>query len=300
MQSQYNIVYSIKKLATSRIDMVFVYTWTAAIGSIIGGNGLPPILPTLYAIGAGFFLTYAVYLYNDVIDREMDLASPNVSKKERPLASGLVPVSHAMRLIYICAATGLALCFLINITSFLFGLIFFSLFSLYSYPAVRLKSKYIVKSLVTSTGPSWTMLIGGYAASGMLAPQLMFAAILQAAFMFFMLPALADSFDLEEDKAFGMKTMAMTLSWTQKVHFMFVAVALVFVASISGYVYFGFNFVLPIIVTLFSIFLIKEITSLYKGYDEIYTRRVRKFAYTYFTFLPVFMAIGNLNIAMLL
>jgi len=280
--------------------MVFIYSWTAALGAIIGGSGFPPILPTLYAMGASGLISLAVYLYNDVIDREMDLASPNVSKKERPLASGVVPVSHAMRLIYICATLGLALCLMINITSFLLGLTFFVLFSLYSFPSIRLKSKYVVKSLVTSTGPSWTMTIGGYAASGVFATQLMFAAVLQAAFMFFVLPALADSFDLEEDKAFGMKTMAMTLSWTQKVHLMFVALAIVFTASLAGFAYLGFNYVLPITVTAFSVFLVKEVASLYKGYDESKTRRVRKIAYAYFTFLPVFMAVGNLNLATLL
>ena len=44
---------------------------------------------------AGFCLaSSSVYLLNDVCDRELDRANP--SKRKRPVASGLVPVSWAL------------------------------------------------------------------------------------------------------------------------------------------------------------------------------------------------------------
>ena len=291
---------SVKQLFLSRISMAFMFSWTAAIGTIIAGRGLPPMVPTLLAMGASMCIAVSVYLYNDVVDREMDTTSPNKEKQERPIASGVVPVSHAMNFIYVLVGTGLMLSYIISMTTFIIGLTFFVLFALYSFPAVRFKRMFIVKSLITSTGPSWTMLLGGNAASGTLPESLVYAAVIQAAFMFFVLPGLADSFDLEEDRAFGIKTMAMALNWTQKVHMMMVSVSLVLIASIIGYSIIGFNLVLPVTVTLFSVILLREIVGLYKGYDEAMARRTRKVAYAYFTFLPVFMAIGTLNLAMIL
>ena len=71
-------------------------------------------------------------------------------------------------------------------------------------------------------------------------------------------------------------------------------------AEIVGYRVIGFNLVLPVAVTLFSVILLREIVGLYKGYDEAMAKKTRKVAYAYFTLLPVFMAVGTLNLAMIL
>lgn len=294
--NSFNFMNSVKLLFMSRKSMAFIFSWTAAIGAIIAGRGLPPMVPSLLAIGASMCIALSVYLYNDVVDWEMDAASPNKEKQERPLASGVVPVSHAMNFIYILVVTGLTLSYLVSMTTFIIGLTFFVLFAFYSFPAVRFKRMFIVKTLITSTGPSWATLLGGNAASGTLPESLVYAAAIQAALMFFVLPGLADSFDIEEDRAFGIKTLAMVLNWTQKVHMMVVSVFFVTTASIIGYRLIGFNLVLPVAVILFSAILLREIVGLYKGYDEAMARRTRKFAYAYFMFLPVFMAIGTLNL----
>ena len=233
--NSFSFMNSVKLLFLSRISMAFMFSWTAAIGTIIAGRGLPPMAPTLLAMGASMCIAVSVYLYNDVVDREMDAASPNKEKQERPIASGVVPVSHAINFIYILAGTGLMLSYVISMTTFIIGLTFFVLFALYSFPAVRFKRMFIVKTLITSTGPSWATLLGGNAASGTLPESLVYAAVIQAALMFFVLPGLADSFDIEEDRAFGIKTLAMVLNWTQKVHMMVVSVFLVTTASIIGY-----------------------------------------------------------------
>lgn len=298
--NSFSFMNSVKLLFMSRKSMAFIFSWTAAIGTIIAGRGLPPMVPTLLAIGASMCIALSVYLYNDVVDWEMDAASPNKEKQERPLASGVVPVSHAMNFICILVVTGLILSYVISMTTFIIGLTFFVLFALYSFPAVRFKRMFIVKTLITSTGPSWATLLGGNAASGTLPESLVYAAVIQAVLMFFVLPGLADSFDIEEDRAFGIKTLAMVLNWTQKVHMMVVSVFFVATASIVGYRLIGFNLVLPVAVILFSVILLREIVGLYKGYDEAMARRTRKVTYAYFMFLPVSMAIGTLNLATIL
>jgi 4-hydroxybenzoate polyprenyltransferase len=298
--NSFRFMNSVKLLFLSRKSMAFIFSWTAAIGTIIAGRGLPPMVPTLLAIGASMCIALSVYLYNDVVDRELDAASPNKEKQERPLASGVVPVSHAMNFIYILVVTGLTLSYLVSMTTFIIGLTFFVLLALYSFPAVRFKRMFIVKTLITSTGPSWATLLGGNAASGTFPESLVYAAVIQAALMFFVLPGLADSFDIDEDRAFGIKTLAMALNWTQKVHMMVVSVFLVATASIIGYRLIGFNLVLPVAVILFSVILLREIVGLYKGYDEAMAKRTRKVTYAYFTFLPVFMAVGTFDLATIL
>jgi 4-hydroxybenzoate polyprenyltransferase len=294
-----SFINSLKILFMSRKSMAFIYTWTAAVGALIAGRGFPPMQPTLLAMGASLFITMSVYLYNDIIDREMDSASPTTAKQNRPMANGQVPVSHAMNTIYLFTGIGLVMSYLVSIPTFIVSIIFFVLFSLYSFPKVRFKKMFIIKSLVTSTGPSFTMLIAGVAVGGFITSTLLFASVVQAAFMFFVLPGLADSFDLEEDRAYGMKTMAMVLNWTQKVYMMIFAVILVFVAGLVGYYYLGFNLVLPGAVSILSAVLFIEIVPLLKGYNESEARKVRKFAYAYFTLVPVFMALGSISLSFL-
>lgn len=291
---------SVFSLLESRKSIAFIYTWTAAVGALIAGSGLPPMNPTLLALGASLFITMSVYLYNDVIDSDMDKASPTQIKQDRPLANGSVTSRQAMSIVVAFAVIGLGLSFVAGRTMFTIASIYFVLFALYSFPLVRFKKRFIIKSLVTSTGPSFTMLLGGIAASGTIGTAISFAALVQATFMFFVLPGLADSFDLEEDKAFGVKTMAMVLSWTQKVQMMVVAVLVVMGAAVYGYMSLGFNMVLPGAVALLSIVMLSRINTLFAGYDEGQARSVRKVAYAYFTFLPVFMALGTMNLPFLL
>jgi len=297
---QPNFVNSLIELISSRKSMAFIYTWTAAIGALIAGQGFPPMNATLMALGASLFITLSVYLYNDVIDGEMDRASPTQIKKDRPLASGKVSDSQAMAVVISFAVIGLAISYAAGMLMFTIASVYFVLFALYSFPLVRLKKMFIIKSLVTSTGPSFTMILGGIAASGNIGIPILFAAAVQASFMFFLLPGLADSFDIEEDRSFGVRTMAMVLSWTQKVQMMVFAVLVVMGAALYGYGYLGFNLSLPITVALLSLVMLSRVNKLFKGYDEEAARGVRKVAYAYFTFLPVFMAVGTMNLPFLL
>lgn len=64
----------------------------------------------LLAFAAFCLLSSSVYVFNDFIDREQDRRHPE--KKNRPLASGAVPVPAALALAAACLAGGLALAFL--------------------------------------------------------------------------------------------------------------------------------------------------------------------------------------------
>ena len=75
-------------LIRSRLEAMFTWSWCTAISCLIIGQGFPPLRETLLAILAMIFISFSVYLYNDVIDIEMDRLNPE--KKKRPLAANLI------------------------------------------------------------------------------------------------------------------------------------------------------------------------------------------------------------------
>jgi 4-hydroxybenzoate polyprenyltransferase len=283
----------------SRTSIVFAYSWSTAFGCLIAGGGFPPMRETILAIFASIFLTLSVYLYNDVIDREMDATSGNVAKKDRPIATGLVSPRIAMFLVLLSGALGLSITYIINLQAFAISLFFFILFSLYSFPYVRFKRMFIIKSLVTSTGPSLFLIIGGTAVQGYTSFLVLFAAALQMGFMFTMLPGLADSFDLEEDRAFGMKTMAMVLNWRQKVLMMITGIIFVVASTLVSFQWLGLNIITPLLMVGYGLLFMRVTLKVMGSYEENSTRMVRKVAYGYFVLMPLFTLLGTLNLSII-
>jgi 4-hydroxybenzoate polyprenyltransferase len=283
----------------SRTNIIFAFSWSTAFGCLIAGGGFPPIRNTFLAILASIFLPFSVYLYNDVIDREMDAASSNGAKKDRPIATGLVSPRTAMIVIFLSCVLGLCVTYLINFQAFAVSLFFYILFSLYSFPYVRFKRMFIIKSLVTSTGPSLFLIIGGIAVQGFTSTRVLFAAAMQMGFMFTMLPGLADSFDLEEDRAFGMKTMAMVLNWKQKVLMMISGTVFVVASTLVSYRWLGLNNSTPILMVGYSLLYMRTMLKVIGNYDENSARMVRKVAYGYFVLMPLFTLLGTLNLNIL-
>ena len=290
---------SIMMLFMSRVEITFAVTWTGAIGCVMASQGLPPARPTLIALATSLFLSLAVYLYNDVIDSDMDAASANPRKQERPIAMGRVPASHAMIFIYILGVLGLFTSYLISRLVFGMSVVYLIILTMYSFPQIRLKKQFIMKSLVTSITPSWSLIIGGLAVSGNITLPMIFVAVIEYVFVFLNLPGMADSFDLKEDKEFGMKTMAMVLSWKQKIQMMMMAVIIYFGATMIFYEYLGFNLIVPITVTLFSVGLLNQLRKMPEAFDNESMTKVRKFAYAYYVLMPLFMAVGSLSLPFL-
>ena len=279
-------------LFRSRVDIVFAYTWTTALGCLIAGNGVPPMRQSLLAIIASMFLCLAVYLYNDVVDREMDAYSSDPKKLGRPIAHGRVSVIDAMRFIYLCGLIGLGLTFLVNVNTFLLGCLYLLMMGLYSYPPVRFKRMLFMKSIVTSIGPPISLIIAGNAILDYVSFRVLFTAALQFILVFFMLPALADAFDIDEDSAFGMRTMGMVLSWRQKVVMMLLGVSAIISITLLTYSILGFSVTVPLLIAGYSMILLASIWPVVSVYDEGAVRRVRSIGYGFFLLIPLFAYLG--------
>jgi len=290
------LVSSFVKLAKPRVSMLFAFTGAAALGAIIAGKGFPSVKPTLMAIISTFFITLATYLYNDVIDAGMDAESKSPNKEGRPLASGEVSKRDAYLIIIPSSILGVGLAWFINPVAFYIALSFWVLFMLYSFPLVRFKRFFVVKSLITSAGPTLALLVGMSAVLGRLYPFGLFTAFVQWVFLFLVLPSLADSADIEEDARYGMKTIAMVLRWEERAKMLMFAPIFVAAMNIVAYFLFNLNALLPVLSVVSTLLYAREINKIINRYDSTLVWKVRKLGFVYYDLTLIYVVLGSLNL----
>ena len=240
------------------------------------------------------FLSISVYFYNDVTDQEMD-ALNNV-KKDRPLPSGTASVKNVLTIVYATAIIGLALSYQINLYSFLFSLIYWVLFYLYSFPRIRLKNQFLMKDLVIFSGFPLCSLVGSYAITGTLSMAVLVPGFLFAIYSSSANPIFGDSLDMEEDAKFGVKNLALLLSWERKVQLMIFGVLFIMTVMPLTYVQLGFNMLLPILTVIMSLFLLRQLIPIMGAFDSTNVTSIRKYVYGYMVVFELLVIIGTLNI----
>jgi len=172
------------------------------------------------------------------------------------------------------------------------------MFTLYSYPGVRFKKMFMVKELVIAIAWPMLALVGVYAVSNRFSMPGVFAGVMMGMFSFLGMPALSDSFDEKEDAMFGIKTMAMALTWKQRVMLLGTALGLMIVVTTMTYTQLGFNTLLPITIVGSSLLILRSVIPIYKEYNMEQALKVRKFTYIYVILSQVFIVIGSLNLAL--
>lgn len=106
-----------------------------------------PILRALVACAAFCLASSAVYIVNDLADREQDRLHP--TKKHRPLASGAVPARQALALAGVLLAAGTALALALGPLPLAILLAYFALNVAYS---LALKNQIFVDVMVIAAG----------------------------------------------------------------------------------------------------------------------------------------------------
>ena len=292
-------------LVKSRLEALFYWPWSTAVGCLIAGGGFPPLKPTLMSIVSILFIALSVYLYNDVIDREMDSYSP--MKKSRPLAANLVKVEDALKLIYVSGFIGLTISLFINVYTFILCLIYLFLFAIYSYPKIRLKKKLILKEASLSMGWPLCSLIGSYAVTGKFYLPALYAGTLFGIFTFFVNPATNESMDVEEDRKFGVQSLGVVLNWKRKLQFLIFGFLFVMTITPLTYVQFGFNMILPIVIVgasliflryAFSIVTRVEKSTLTHELSQIEIRKAKRLMGAFLILFQILMVLGSLNISL--
>jgi 4-hydroxybenzoate polyprenyltransferase len=260
-----SIFTSFKKLIISRLEMLFVFTWNAAVGSLIISRGLPEIKSIIYSMSSTLFITLSVYIYNDIIDRYTDaesLCTDTYSK--RIIAHGIVPVNHAYVLVVLSSISGLGIAYLTNIMTFKIGLIYWLVLMLYSFPRVSLKNRFILNTLVKAFGgPFFPLILGGSAIINAVSPLVLFIALVSGTYAFLVIPIVTDFTELEE----------------RRIHV------------------FGNNIIFVILIVVSTLLILNKVSKLP---DMIGIPSIRKFIYAFFIIFDILIFVGNLNLSVII
>lgn len=225
------------------IDRGVVLFWATFIGILVASRGLPNPLTLLKALVVSFSIVTAVYVYNDVMDYEYD----KLNKIDRPVARGELSRKEGLIIALTFAAIGVFMGGFINSETLILTLIFLTLGFLYSTPPVRLKKRFLMKQIITSTGTMICCLIGGTVV-GNLSIQ-----VIYLGFIYFLLlmagSPLADLADLRGDTANGVKSLTVAFGPKFAIKFAMAVFFTTIVATVISYPYIGFNVLTPMIVT---------------------------------------------------
>jgi 4-hydroxybenzoate polyprenyltransferase len=102
---------------------------------------------SLEALGIFCLLSGAIYCINDLVDYQQDRAHP--TKRNRPIASGLVPRGGALALGLVAAGAGLFLASRLGVSFFLVSVTYVTISALYT---AGLKNLVVLDVLIISTG----------------------------------------------------------------------------------------------------------------------------------------------------
>jgi 4-hydroxybenzoate polyprenyltransferase len=272
---------------------LFSWGWATLIGCFIAGRGFPSILSTIGSLSAVLAITLSVYTFNDVIDAEMDKINPK--KRNRPLPSGLSTKKDAMLLTYIMGIIGVVISLFLNRTSFILCLAYLLLFTLYSHPVIRLKKRFVIKELTVASGYILTTLIGGFAVAGKYQSTFVFAGVLYFFFSFMGMPAFHDITDVKEDEIFGVKTMAIVLSWRRKVQMLMLFILTMMTLTPFTYTRLGFNAALPVVIVAMGLIVLRYLIPLSNAFERSLFIKTRNISYVYYILIHVVLVISTIN-----
>lgn len=256
----------------SRVIVLVAYTWPAFICLLLAAKGIPPLIPGLKILVAMTFVSYGVYLYNDLMDLEDDLKGKGygiIVPAERPLGMGKVSRREMAIFSISSSILGLSLAYTINLKVFMLLLLYTLLGVLYSTDPIKLKKRYFMKQLTIGLGNVIAHLSGGLTL-GSLNPAILYVTGVNF-LLFFGVDPIVDLRDIEGDKAIGVKSLPVIWGPQLTVRLALAVFAVSGIATLVGYSRVGFNIAMPILFLLIvSAFIYVIHPLLYKWNDPNY------------------------------
>lgn len=262
-----SLLSSFLSLAKSRIEPIFLWSWLPIFGMMLGEKGLPPADIAIRMLLGMFFLSFAVYIYNDMLDASQDKL--NDIKGKRPLASNSVPKAETRVWIILATLLGFLLVLTVGFHSLALAALYYVLFFIYSYRGIYLKKYFIIKESVIALAIPITLFAGNLAVSQQVSPNVLAAGIILGIFGFIVQPAINDEIDRKEDELNGVKTMAVVLSWKTRYRMFIFAFVLILFGLAGSLLWLDFNHLLlvlgvPATVALLVIFILNRSLPLEK------------------------------------
>jgi geranylgeranylglycerol-phosphate geranylgeranyltransferase len=224
------------------------YATASAIAYVLAStaHGNFSILADGLVFGMTAFLYYTIYLYNDIIDIDIDAINAN----DRPLASGALTKHQAegMLGIFSAAATACMLAAIVATEVSASGLIVISATLLaavtlgiaYSNPRIYLKRRFPFKSLSVAAGAALACLAGWAVSDAPLNVEILLASTATASIIFAM-SILFDMRDIKGDSLHDVRTFPIVLGLTKSTKIVYMGLAYPALISVALLPAIGFN-----------------------------------------------------------
>jgi geranylgeranylglycerol-phosphate geranylgeranyltransferase len=139
-----------------RPELPFAAGVCVVLGEVLARGGFPSFMELLPGFVCGFCLSAAALILNDYFDLEVD----KVNAPERPLPSGMVSKADVLALAAVTTLAGLGAAFVIGMSAFIFGILFWFVGFLYNW---RFKQTGLPGNLMVSASVAFTFILGGIA-----------------------------------------------------------------------------------------------------------------------------------------
>lgn len=251
-------------LSSSRFMEALAYTLWAVAGLLVTGLTVRWSLYQILGVGlklipAWVFAALAIYILNDLYDKEFDKMVGN----ERPLATGKVNAQHAKILIFAFSIIALVISYCVNVPVFLVCASYLVLGVMYSTPPVHLKKRILGKQFTLTSLFTLSLLAGGISVMD-IPTNLIFMISTFGIFVFFMTP-IPDLKDIDSDRKQGCKTLPLLIGKDRSILMGIVAFVILLCTALFGYLYFGFNISLIPMTSILVLINLRKLLALRSG-----------------------------------
>ncbi len=255
----------------SRSSRAFVYSGSSITSLLIATHGhLSGTLPIVTA--AAFCNSLAIYTFNDLTD--VSVGEINANDRSRAVV-GLGKRKAALT-VALFSALGLALSLSLNYLCVLVTLLGDLVGFAYSLPYLRIKDRFLVKTLTIGVGGMLSSLFGGLAATGVASRGTFLPALLFFVFVFVTSP-INDLADYAGDKANGRRTIPIVVGQRATVILALLVSVTPAMVTLLTFRAFGYNVLaFPLMAALAgtSVLLLRPLLARYD--DARYVRRRHK------------------------
>ena len=249
------------------------FFWLNALaGSIITSALFNNVLDTISAIFAIGFVTYSIYIINDICDEDIDC----INKPSRPIPSKRISKTEAKILSIILIIFGFA--FVVNLNRITFSMVIAHLVLglAYSVKPLRLK-KGLLANPCMALGTTTSIMCG--ASTFQLNAQVIFAAI--SMFFFVCICGYGkDLKDVEGDRRNNIKTLPVIIGEDNTIKLFTLTSTLSFLLFFSGYYLVSYNISYLILLIIATIIYYKNIVVMWKNphdhviYEKAFNRLI--------------------------
>lgn len=258
--SQLSLVF---QLIESRCSRASVYTWATFISVLLSTNGLPNFMIILAASVSTFFMSLAVYIFNDIVDFEVD----KINAPQRPLVSQPLKKNNVLILFLLLNIVGMTLGYWLGFNAFLITIGELLLGVTYSVKPFNFKDRFLFKTLIIGGGGILASLFGGVATNNVNG-AVIYAASLFIIFLFVTSP-INDLADYVGDKAQKRKTIPIIIGPKNTIKLAIISAVTPFISSVIVIPILNLTVLLWILYFFLGYISIKLLVPLLNNYSDL-------------------------------